>query len=298
LELLKAQKGICLYTGDGLVPTALDEYVIDHIVPRAKGGPDAAVNYVLTTRRANDEKADRTPYEWLSTTKGWDAYVNRVRERVSSLRHKKAQLLVSPDAEKLVEKYTALAETAWISKLAQAILDLNFGWQNGNDLQGHKRVVVVSGGLTGRIRRKYRLNHILNPNAESEEEAEKKNRDDDRHHALDAMVISYIPGWVRDTRKAGFFKFPEGVNKELFQREIADVVPLFVSFENPTLAETIMEGKKWRVIVQRVKLRALAFKPISPAKAKFDVQYAIKQLRSIRDERVRQLLESFLENFA
>jgi len=93
---------------------------------------------------------------------------------VSSLRHKKAQLLVSPDAEKLVEKYTALAETAWISKLAQAILDLNFGWQNGNDLQGHKRVVVVSGGLTGRIRRKYRLNHILNPNAESEEEAERR----------------------------------------------------------------------------------------------------------------------------
>ena len=205
LELLKAQQGICLYTGDGLAPTELDQYVIDHIVPRAKGGPDAAINYVLTTRRANDDKAGRTPYEWLSATQNWDAYVNRVRGRLTSLRHKKAQLLISPDAETLVDKYTALAETAWISKLAQAILDLYFGWRNGNDSQGRKRVIVVSGGLTGRIRRKFGLNRILNPDAKNEEEAEKKNRNDDRHHALDAMVISFIPGWARDSKKSWLF---------------------------------------------------------------------------------------------
>jgi CRISPR-associated endonuclease Csn1 len=296
LELLKAQQGICLYTGDGLVPTDLDQYVIDHIVPRAKGGPDAAVNYVLTTRRTNDDKADQTPYEWLSKTKGWDAYVNRVRERLTSLRHKKAQLLISPDAEKLVEKYTALAETAWISKLAQAILDLKFGWRNGNDEKGHKRVVVVSGGLTGRIRRKYKLNQILNPDAKDEEEAEKKNRDDDRHHALDAMVISFIPTWARDAKKTGFFKFPDGVNRELFQREIIDVVPQFVCFDKATLAETIYGKEKGGdLIVQRVELRALAYKPISPAKSKFDVQYGLKQAQSIRDRHVRSSLESFLK---
>jgi len=59
------------------------------------------------------------------------------------------------------------------------------------------------------------------------------------------------------------------VNKELFQREIADVVPLFVSFETRPLPRQFMGRKKMaRLIVQRVKLRALAFKPISPAKAK------------------------------
>jgi CRISPR-associated endonuclease Csn1 len=296
MELLRAQAGRCLYTTGPLIPEELDEYVIDHIVPRAKGGPDAVVNYVLTTKKANDDKSDRTPYEWLFGKEGWDAYVNRVRERAGALRNKKVQLLTSPDAETLVQKYTALAETAWISKLAQALLDLCFGWQNGNDKQGRKRVVVVSGGLTGRIRRKYGLNSILNPNAETEEDAEKKNRDDDRHHALDAMVISFIPGWVRDTQKGGFFKFPEGVNRELFQREIGDVVPQFVRFEKPALAETIYgKEKNGEMIVQRVELRALAFKPISPAKTKFDVQYGIKQLRSVRDEYVRQLLESFLK---
>jgi CRISPR-associated endonuclease Csn1 len=294
LELLKAQKGICLYTGEGLVPTELDQYVIDHIVPRAKGGPDAALNYVLTTRRANDDKGDKTPYEWLSATNGWDAYVNRVRERLFTLRHKRVQLLVSPDAAARVEKYTALAETAWISKLAQAILDLKFGWRNGNDTQGHKRVIVVSGGLTGRIRRKYGLNRILNPDAKDEEEAEKKNRSDDRHHALDAMVISFIPGWMRDAKKTGFFKFPDGVNKELFEREIEKVIPQNICFEKPALAETIYgvrdEGK---VIVQRTEVLKLAYKT-ERQKQVFDLEYASKQIQNIRDDCIRQKLAEFI----
>jgi CRISPR-associated endonuclease Csn1 len=298
LELLQAQRGICLYTGEGLVPTALDEYVIDHIVPRAKGGPDAALNYVLTTRRANDEKADRTPYEWLSTTNGWDAYVNRVRERIGTLRHKKSQLLISPDAETLVDKYTALAETAWISKLAQAILDLRFGWRNGNDDQGRKRVTVVSGGLTGRIRRKYNLNRILNPEAKDEEEAEKKNRNDDRHHALDAMVISFVPTWARDSKKTGFFRLPDGVNKQLFEDEIKSVIPQNICFEKSALAETIYgarnDGDK-KIIVQRAEVMALAQKPIAPGKTRFDLDYARKQIRAIRDLHIQQKLADFFE---
>ena len=49
MELFKQQGCMCLYTGEALAETALDDYVIDHIVPRTKGGPDSALNYVLTT---------------------------------------------------------------------------------------------------------------------------------------------------------------------------------------------------------------------------------------------------------
>jgi CRISPR-associated endonuclease Csn1 len=186
------QGGVCLYTGAALEETKLDQYEIEHIVPRSKGGPDAVVNYVLTTHAANKDKGDRTPFEWLSGTNRWDAYVQRVRLRFTALRNKKVKLLLNADAAELAERYTALAETAWISKLSQSILDVFFGWKNGNDSDGHKRVAIVNGGLTARIRRKYKLNSLLNPGAADEEEAEKKNRSDDRHHALDAMVISFM----------------------------------------------------------------------------------------------------------
>jgi CRISPR-associated endonuclease Csn1 len=81
LELLRAQDGCCLYTNEGLVPSKLDEYQIDHIVPRSKGGPDAVVNYVLTTQKANEAKADRTPYDWFhqDMPEKWDAYCPECR---------------------------------------------------------------------------------------------------------------------------------------------------------------------------------------------------------------------------
>jgi CRISPR-associated endonuclease Csn1 len=296
MELLKAQVGECLYTGEKLIPEALDEYCIDHIVPRAKGGPDSAINYVLTTRRTNDDKGDRTPFEWLSTTNGWDAYVERVKKRAGSLRNKKVQLLTSPDAESLVQKYTALAETAWISKLAQTIIGLRFGWPNGI-ANGERKVIVVSGGLTGRIRRKYKLNGLLNPAAKSEEDAEIKNRNDDRHHALDAMVISFLPNWARNSRFADFFKFPDGVHRELFGKEIAEVIPQNICFEKTALAETIygarMDGAK-QVIVQRAELILLGMKPTAPGKSVFDLKYAVKQAQSVRDSVIRECLLEFL----
>jgi len=296
MELYKAQGGICLYTGEALSVTSLDEYVIDHIVPRAKGGPDSVMNYVLTTRRANDDKLDRTPYEWLSQTPGWDAYVERVKERAVTLRNKKVSLLTRPDADTLVDKYTALAETAWISKLAQTIISLRFGWPGGI-ANGERKIIVVSGGLTGRIRRKYKLNSLLNPDAKSEEEAEVKNRNDDRHHALDAMVISFIPNWARDAKKTGFFRFPDGIHRELFAKEIADVIPLNVCFEKPALAETIYGARNdhgAKVIVQRTALLSLAMKPTTPGKTTFDLKYAGKQAQSVRDPIIQKRLLEFI----
>jgi CRISPR-associated endonuclease Csn1 len=297
LELLREQGGICLYSGVGLHETKLDEYEIDHIVPRTKGGPDAVINYVLTTRTQNDEKDNRTPFEWLSKTNDWDAYVQRVRSRGIALRNKKLKLLLNEDAVELAEKYTALAETAWISKLSRAILDAFFGWKNGNDENGVKRVAIINGGLTSRIRRKYKLNSILNPIAADEEEAEKKNRSDDRHHALDAMVINFIPGWTRDAAKEYFFRLPNGVHRETFARYIAEVMPRNLCLEKPVLAETIYgarNSENGKVIVQRAEVLKLAYKPINLSKSVYDLDYAAKQFKAIRDDHVRKLLENFI----
>ena len=298
MELLRLQGGICLYTGTPLVETALDGYEIDHIVPRSQGGPDAAVNYILTTTAANDEKANRTPFEWLSATDGWDAYVGRVKSRQTALRNKKVRLLLLPEAAELAEKYTALAETAWIAKLAQTLASLHFGWKNGNDEQG-KRVTVISGGLTARIRRKYKLNSLLAAEGVSEEEAEKKNRDDDRHHALDAMVLAFIPGWAQNDSKQKWFRFPDGVNREnTFKHWLSKTLPRNECFEKPKLAETIYGRRRNGldpVIVQRAELIKLAYKQINPSKTVYDLKYAREQFKSVRDPVIKRLLLDWCE---
>jgi CRISPR-associated endonuclease Csn1 len=301
-ELLAAQGGICLYTGQTLAPTDLDELRFEHIVPRAQGGPDAIVNYVVTTTTTNDAKGNRTPYEWFMAERRdqWDAYVARVKQHGTALRAKKVRLLTQPDAAEQVRRYTSLAETAYIAKLAQTLVALHFNWPIRSQ-EGARRITIVNGGLTARIRRKYQLNSLLNPCPEGHDPREweeqcEKNRDDDRHHALDAMVISFIPGWARNPAMEGFFRLPTNITRETFAAELEKVMPRQLTYGKTPLAETFYGDRgagEFREIVQRVPLVELALKPVAPGKTKFDLAYFKKQIRSVRDSNVIAALQSF-----
>jgi CRISPR-associated endonuclease Csn1 len=255
--LWEAQGSQCLYTGNALKFSDLENYRVDHIVPRAKGGPDAFSNLIITTDEANAAKGDRTPWQWFRqdrTLAEWDAYKTRVLNRTNQLGWKKTRLLLDAEAEKLVERYQPLAETAWIARLAQTIAGLHFGWVNGKEkvpdgkggTKWEERVIVVSGGLTGRVRRKYFLNTLLGRSRELDQEIERtlaaladlktsplpreqrkakarvlrgrldelgalaeaqKDRRDKRHHAVDAMVLSFLEGWVNDPNREDEFRF-------------------------------------------------------------------------------------------
>ena len=329
-ELFKAQSGECLYCQQPMKETELASFRIEHIVPRAQGGADAMVNYVLAHERCNDEKGEKTPFQWKHGREGWDAYETCVNRHATALRNKKVQLLLRADAPELVQRYTALAETAWISRLAQKIVSLHFGWRNGNDKDGVKRVTVISGGFTARIRRRYRLNSLLNSmkqewfdeqwdkatkglplSAEGEqklremiqlewESVAEKNRGDDRHHALDAMVINF---WNTGAKKqdAHYFRFPEALQKNprgFFEKHIAEVMARTLAYEKAPLAETIYGGrveKSETVIVLRSPLVELAMKPTAPGKSAFDLDYLRKQIKALRDPHIAEALLRFLE---
>jgi CRISPR-associated endonuclease Csn1 len=221
-------KARCQYTDTALPFTKLESYRIDHIVPRALGGPDSFQNLILTTEDTNARKGDRTPYQWFRqdrTEEQWIAYRTRVFARAKDFGFKKVRLLLGADAHELVGKYTPLAETGWIARLAQVIAGLHFGWSNGIDANGIRRVTTVSGGLTGRVRRAYYLNSLTGPRSnqplpnekadrrllerEAEGDRASKNRRDHRHHALDAMVLTFLEGWVNDPNREDEFRFTE-----------------------------------------------------------------------------------------
>jgi 5-methylcytosine-specific restriction endonuclease McrA len=319
-ELCNTQGGICLYCGQPFSRARLDEYAIDHIVPLGEQGPDAMVNKVLAHRECNEAKGKQTPFQWWhhnttgkAPTISWDGYTALVEKYRTTLRNKKVQLLTREDAPELVERYTALAETAWVSKLAQTIANLRFGWKNGTDYSGPKpvkRVIVVSGGLTARVRRKYGLDKLLYTEVTDAEVLAKKvkNRDDKRHHALDAMVLTFIPQWARDPNKEGFFRFPAAFRnaegredyqtiRKLFQQHLAEVMPRNIAYERAALADTSfgcrLDGGK-PVIVQRVAVLDLGQKPAgAPGKTTFDLIYLVKQIQSVRDATIRRRLEEF-----
>jgi len=291
IRLLKQQSYCCLYEGDDLGLSDLSALDIDHAVPQKGGynGSDSMYNKVVTKASTNRKKGNRTPYEYLSTSGKWDAYCERLQKYSTSLGKKKVALLSSEHPEELDEKYTQLAETAWIARIARDIVCLTYGWQYGAKGENEK-AIVVDGKMTANVRRHLKLNSLLDHGGETDPaKLEEKCRDDKRHHALDAMVISFI---ARNKPE-----LPEGIHKERFQEWLEKVVPEQIAFKKPELEQTIYgkrmiyeSGRKKEIAVKRENLKDIAY-----ANSKYDIKKARKNTKDIIDPGIRVRIETFLD---
>ena len=230
-RLYDEQNKQCLYTGEAIDIDQLEKYEPDHIFPYGDGGPDAYYNKVLVGKEANRKKGKHLPCECDFIN--WAAFKTRL-DPLPLGKNKKKLLLASTreEVEDLVEKYTGLSGTAHIARLARDIVCLRFGWQPGAEGE-QQRVFVISGGLTSKVAKKYELYVALGDGSKKHQ----KDRSDHRHHALDAMVISYLPQWARDKNKTKFFKFPKGIDANYFGEKLNSVFPRYITRMRPAIAE-------------------------------------------------------------
>lgn len=223
-KLLKMQAGKCVYSGKPISPSDFKDCEIDHIFPRTMGGCDSLYNKVLCFRVENHKKLGRTPYEWLhSNEEVWFEYVSRLNGIKEQLGKKKFELLTSSpeDCEKLIESYNGLAETSYIARVSQQLTAAAFNW--GLQVLGQKRHIFVNNGAsTFKIRKTYKLNSILGDD-------EKKNRQNDKHHALDAICISYSRDFkynkVEDRDKIENLNMNDSEFKEMVKSVIDEITP-------------------------------------------------------------------------
>ncbi len=208
---------MCIYTGNMFSLTdALngDEIDVEHIIPKSILFDDSQSNKTLTFRDVNQGKGDLTAYDYLAK-KGEDK-LNEYIERVNMLYKDKVisktkrDKLLTP-ANKIPQDMIArqLRETQYVAKKAKEILE-----------QISKNVWSTSGNITAYLRRIWGWDDVLmnlqiqrikeivkDPLQEGiteivEWETEDgqihkkevlKNwskRDDNRHHAIDALVVA------------------------------------------------------------------------------------------------------------
>ncbi len=293
--MAEKQGWICPYTGERLCHTKLNQYEIEHIIPRTARwqGPDSIENKVLTTQRANSEKGDRAPYEWI-TDDDWENYKKRV-EDMQKISGKTKKLLLArtrDEVEELIERYYGLATTGYVARLARDIACLWFDWQP--NAEGEKRKMhVVSGSLVGKIRRKYGLNKALNPFL-TEEDAKKdeKNREDKRHHALDAMVMTYLEEWGRNPRNFNKLELPKNRrDAKYFEEKLAQVMPHKIARNKARLGETAYGVITHQVVTEKNGKKKVKEKVVLVGK---DELKNIKP-NKIVDSTLRQEIEEFLK---
>jgi CRISPR-associated endonuclease Csn1 len=185
-ELWRQQCGKCVYSDAPINPRQLlaaDSSVqIDHILPWSRFGDDSFNNKTLCTAKANQEKRGRTPYEWYSKDKSeteWEAYVARVTT-LTQLKYHKRKLYTIKDAVALEEGFRSrnLNDTRWTCRLLAECLK-----QLYPENEGSRRVFTRPGALTDRMRRGWGLQWM-----KKDDKGERI--PDDRHHALDAVVVA------------------------------------------------------------------------------------------------------------
>jgi len=166
-RLWKEQEGFCPYSGEYIEPDTLRDPMatqIDHIIPYSRSWNDSYMNKVLCLTGENQSKGNRTPREYLDENR-----LRALKVFAAKLPPKKAENLLIErfDEEKAAAwKDRALNDTRYMARLLKNQLE------NLLSVKVHTR----NGALTAHLRGAWGF-----PD---------KDRRNDRHHALDAIVLA------------------------------------------------------------------------------------------------------------
>ncbi len=189
--LWKEQNKTCVYSGQKMPQAKLwtAELEVDHILPWSKTLDDSFSNKVLVYKSSNQNKADKTPFEFFSSNNSkWEGILYRIKDLPKNKQwrfNKNAMADFLTDSDFLARQ---LNDTRYISKCAREYLERICG------------EVWTARGQTTSI-----LRHLL--------QYDRKNREDHRNHAKDALAIGLIDrSFVK--RISEIAKKIEGQNKE------------------------------------------------------------------------------------
>ncbi|MEW8507510.1 MAG: type II CRISPR RNA-guided endonuclease Cas9 [Candidatus Thiodiazotropha sp.] len=194
----------CVYTGELIKPTLLfsNEYQIDHIFPFSKSLDDSYNNKILSTRDGNAAKGNRDPYTFAAETPGADW--QGIQARAEILPYEKRKRFNEDAYIKWLGNFADFSGEDGRGFIARQLTDTAYlSRVSGTYLQSVcKRVNVTPGRLTALIRGKWGLNGLLS-------DGKGKNRDDHRHHAIDAAIVAVTdPGLLqRIATRAGRAEF-------------------------------------------------------------------------------------------
>ena len=175
----------CIYSGKqiGFSELFSQDIDIDHILPFSKTLDDSISNKIVCFAKYNKIKGNKTPYEAFSSSDDWENIIQRVNSKKPS---EQKDLYCLSDGKRW--RFLENAMDVWNNKHSflnrqipemQYITRVALAYLKPITISGD--VVTIPGQLTALLRRQWGL-----------EKNSKKNRDDHRHHAVDAAVAGAI----------------------------------------------------------------------------------------------------------
>ena len=161
------------YTGNTIALNKLftEAIHVEHILPYSRSLDDSFANKTLCEDAVNDAKGGYTPLEYYAAKRSPED-LKAFKQRIKHFNQGKLNKFLATEVKDdfLNSQFT---NSAYIGTEVRDLLRATC-----------KNVRVTNGQLTGLLRRVWKLNELLNT------AADQKNRDDHRHHSVDALVIA------------------------------------------------------------------------------------------------------------
>lgn len=171
-RLWQEQKHLCVYCGVKIEAKDLKDagaLEVDHILPKHRSWDNSYNNKTLCHTRCNQTKGDRTPYEWIkngnNTFINWDMFVTYIKD----LPYQKRRRMLLEKLDEKAWKDRNLNDTRYITTHFANHLRKHLALSEGN-------IQTRNGALTSHLRKSWGF-----PD---------KDRTNDRHHALDALILA------------------------------------------------------------------------------------------------------------
>ncbi len=221
-ELWTEQKGRCLYTDQAIPPSAIrakdNSVQVDHILPWSRFGDDSFINKTLCFAGANQEKKGRTPFEWFGQDQEkWQKFAAAI-EGTKGMKGRKKRNYLLRDAQAVQEKFRErnLNDTRYACRILMEHLAALYPKDK------NRYVFARPGMLTDKLRRGWGmqdLKKVLEPDGE-------KRRHDDRHHALDAIIVAA----TSESALQGLTRAFQEAEARGLHRDFADLPPPWPGF--------------------------------------------------------------------
>lgn len=240
-RLWKEQGGYCAYSGyqgqkgyinpDRLV-SDLKYAEIDHILPFSRSLEDGMHNKVLCLSKENQDKRNRTPYEYFTDiNRDWNKYEIFIKDILKNIKKPKRDRLLKKNFDENSGKAFRdrnANDTAFMARFIKDFIKNNLELKS----ESKNKVISINGTLTNMLRHNW---HVGN-----------KSRENHLHHAVDAIIIAFatqsevqrlstlsakIDGfnYQKSEKKAGQLKLKSPI--ENFRKEVQKSIDaIFVSF--------------------------------------------------------------------
>lgn len=186
-ELWKEQNGHCLYSNQGIpLPAVLasdNSVQVDHILPWHRFQDDSFINKTLCFTSENAKKRGRTPFEYFSADKpgDWERFMASITAcKTLKGRKKRNYLLRSTEEVENTFRNRNINDTRYATRVLLAELKRLYFPD-----QPHL-VAARPGALTAKFRQAWGVENL------KKDPETGKRLPDDRHHALDAIIVALI----------------------------------------------------------------------------------------------------------